>query len=224
MHFLRRYLIMLDQQDEWESLSRRYVAEALQRLQENGLQRLEIASLPEERALYGMERIQSVCFNAHMLFDDTYAAFEAENRRAGRSPHHQRWLEDRTAYLLQQVELGVDQIVRGTIQQTIQEMKNPPPPPRPKEVVREIIVEPRPPAWQRFLRSAAEGLGLVVGFAIWGVLCLFAFVSLGLGWGVVFSLLFVGWLVGWFVSWWLGKSLLLILAFVFLVWLVVWLG
>jgi hypothetical protein len=89
--------------------------------------------------------IRSVIGAGTMSYDETYRQVEAYVAQPGRSPAHQKYLQDRAAYLLVTHDLAVAKVVNRAIEDIIAN--------RPQVVTRTRTVyvpEPRKP-WYQFL-------------------------------------------------------------------------
>jgi hypothetical protein len=83
-----------------------------------------------------VQEISGVVTTTAVESDRTRGAFEAIVTRPGRSPGHQRYIEERSAYLLYVYDRAVDQVVTGAVRDIINEA--------PTEIVRTVYVpEPR---------------------------------------------------------------------------------
>jgi hypothetical protein len=87
------------------------------------------------------QEIRGVVTTAAQVYDETRRDLEAIVTRGGRSAGHQRYVEERTAYLQYVFDGGMDTLVKGAIRDILTE--------GPTEIVRTVYVtEPRKPWYQ----------------------------------------------------------------------------
>lgn len=139
--------------------------QAIVRAQQDGLAKLRQAQVADQRYLLASQRIVSLGLQTLRLLDQMYLEAESYVSRGGRSQDHQRWLDDRAAYLLRELELAIAAIVATAIRQIGNELTSPRP------VFREVIVPPTPASYKRF---AVWWFRLVVTTAValiaWGII------------------------------------------------------
>jgi hypothetical protein len=68
-----------------------------------------------------LAEVRSVIAAGVMAYDETYRQVEAYVDQGGRSPGHQKYIQERTSYLLVNHDLAVDKIVRRALEDIIAE-------------------------------------------------------------------------------------------------------
>jgi hypothetical protein len=202
-----------DEKDQWDNL-----LDEIERLKKEGLATLKAAGLSKERHDEAADKL----INLFSVLPGLAEVLEqVEDFLAKpRSQHNHDRLAALAAYLIDVVEEAIRQIVRHAIDETVREYKNPPPPP--KEVIKEIYVEPPKPWYERFFEfldedeAAAEGmatvlLGVLLGG--WIVCSWIVFESFWWAWAFLFPVL-AGLL---FIPNWVFRSVTLIVATLLLV-------
>jgi hypothetical protein len=155
----------LDLPKNRQAISRSRVAEVIERTQEDALRKLRQSGLPEQQALMVMQRISAFSLRTLRELDEIYSEFEElVELELGRSEAHQRWLNDKSAALLLQVEAGLAEIVATVIRQAIHDLQHPPSPPQ--DVIT-VPAKPSRPAWLAFLLTAPRLLVWLAGMAAW---------------------------------------------------------
>jgi hypothetical protein len=201
---------MPDLNDGWESDSRRHLLASLERLQQDALGTLQRAGVSTARYQAAAETIVAYCVQTLRLFDEAYSQVAAYVSQPGRSQHHEQWLNEQAGFLLRSLQQGIAALVASAIDEVKQGAKTPPPH---KEVIKEVIVPQPSPGWQEFFQGK-ETLLIGLALVVWGLLCWLFFGSYWWVWGIVAPIL-----VGmWFVPGWLWRSVSLILALLFLIW------
>jgi hypothetical protein len=146
----------LDLPKNRQAISRSRAVEVIERTQEDALRKLRQSGLPEQQALMVMQRISAFCLRTLRELDVIYSEFEElVELELGRSEAHQRWLNDKSAALLLQVEAGLAEIVATVIRQAIHDLQHPPSPPQ--DVIT-VPAKPSRPAWLAFLLTAPRFL------------------------------------------------------------------
>lgn len=130
------------------------------RAQDKGLAKLHQAQLTDQQYLLASQRIASLCLDNLRLLDEMYLQMEQYVSRGERSEHHQQWLEDRAAYLLQQVELGIDASVQTGIRHIGNELTSP------RQVIPQVIVQPTPACHKRLVRLGVTIVVALIALAI----------------------------------------------------------
>jgi hypothetical protein len=139
---------MADLQQLPPSLQRRHLLEIIEEHQAKAWRKLRDAGVPEAQVLALMPRIRSYCVFALNEYDQLYLACEELSEREGRSVAHQRYFNDKLAFVLRSMEAAIAELLALAIRQPIDAAKQPP--------AREVItppmsVQPAPPAFLSFL-------------------------------------------------------------------------
>jgi hypothetical protein len=164
-----------DLQDPQLADMRRHAADVITRTQEDAMQQLFQAGLPETDALTAMSRINTFCLQALRELDTLFRQFDELVTTAERTPEHQAWFNDKAAAILLQAQTACATLVAETIQKAIQTYRNPPAPRQ--EVIPTVSAAPR---------QASRGRSLPI--PNFGKLLLLFLLVHSLG--------------GWFLLWW----------------------
>jgi hypothetical protein len=131
-----------------QHLQRRELLAVIEDQQQQAWKKLRDAAVPEEYILALMPRIRSYCLFALNEFDLLYLACEEMSEREGRSVAHQRYFNDKLAFVLRSMEASIADLLALAIRQPIDVARKPPA----REVITPpVYVEQSPPAFQTFL-------------------------------------------------------------------------
>jgi hypothetical protein len=124
------------------TLQRRQLLELIEEHQQKAWKKLRDAGVTEAQVLALMPRIRSYCVFALNEYDQLYLACEEMSEREGRSVAHQRYFNDKLAFVLRTMEAAIADLLALAIHQSIEAAKQPPA----REVIPAPVSVPPPPA------------------------------------------------------------------------------
>jgi hypothetical protein len=143
--------------------SKTSVVRKIEEAQDEALRLISSAKLSDARTTLALRRIRQLAVSAFLELDETYRIFAALQQEPGRDSVHQHWANERISSLLMQTERALGEVVSASLRQIAAEAF----PPKPKEVVREVIVTPRQeyPVWLKGIGTLCKGLVQYAAFA-----------------------------------------------------------
>jgi hypothetical protein len=123
-------------------LNRRHLIDLIEEEQNKTFRKLRAANVPEAQILALMPRIRAYCMFALHEYDQLYLACEEMSEREGRSVAHQRYFNDKLAFVLRTMEAAIADLLALAIRQPIEAVKQPPA----RQVITPPLSVPPPPA------------------------------------------------------------------------------
>jgi hypothetical protein len=145
--------------------ARSAVVKKIEDAQAEALRLIQEAKLSDARASLAMRRIRQLAVSVFLELDECYRTFQALSQEPGRDSVHQQWENERISSIMMQTERAMGEVVSASLRQIAAEAF----PPKPKEVVREVIVTPPSreyPAWLKGIGTLCKGLLQYAGFAL----------------------------------------------------------
>jgi hypothetical protein len=136
------------QQKDPPELKRRQLIDLIEEEQAKALRKLRESGVPEAHVLAVMPRIKTYCLFALNEFDQAMLALEQVVAKEGRTPDQQKRINDKAAFLLHSIELGIADILALTIRQAVETARQPPAQP---VITPPLYVPSSPPFFQTFL-------------------------------------------------------------------------
>jgi hypothetical protein len=147
---------MPDMPENLLSIYRSAALAAIERGQEDAVQKLRLAGVPEQQILATVQQIEAACLTTLREQDAFYAELQALFRQPGRDTDHTRYIQERIAFYQQLMDTAVAEIVATAIRNAIKEFQQPPV--REQPVIEVTPPTPGLPLWLEDLPHTATTL------------------------------------------------------------------
>jgi hypothetical protein len=139
---------MADLQQLPPGFQRSQLLALIEESQAKALRTLRESGVPEAHILAVMPRIKTYCVFALNEFDQAMLAIDQVVAKEGRTPDQQKRINDKAAFYLHSIELGIADVLALAIRQAVETARQPPAQP---VITPPVYVPSSPPFFQTFL-------------------------------------------------------------------------